>query len=48
MHDHSHDRPNRRALLRSAMVANHVHSVWIDPQGLFGRDRLKAHYKGAH
>jgi hypothetical protein len=28
--------------------ANHVHSVWIDPQGLFGRDLLKAHYQGAH
>jgi hypothetical protein len=28
--------------------ANHVHSVWIDPQALFGRDLLKAHYKGAH
>lgn len=28
--------------------ANHVHSVWIDPQGVFGRDLLKAHYQGAH
>ena len=28
--------------------ANHVHSVWIDPQGMFGRDLLKAHYQGAH
>jgi len=28
--------------------ANHVHSVWIDPQTLFGRDLLKAHYQGAH
>jgi hypothetical protein len=28
--------------------ANHVHSVWIDPPALFGRDLLKAHYKGAH
>jgi hypothetical protein len=28
--------------------ANHVHSLWIDPQGLFGRDLLKAHYHGAH
>jgi len=28
--------------------ANHVHSVWIDPQGPFGRDLLKAHYQGAH
>jgi hypothetical protein len=28
--------------------ANHVHSVWIDPQSLFGRDLLKTHYKGAH
>ena len=28
--------------------ANHVHSVWIDPLGLFGRDLLKAHYQGAH
>jgi Protein of unknown function (DUF3500) len=28
--------------------ANHVHSVWIDPQSLFGRDLLKTHYQGAH
>ena len=28
--------------------ANHVHSVWIDPQGVFGRGLLKAHYQGAH
>ncbi len=28
--------------------ANHVHSVWIDPLSLFGRDLLKAHYQGAH
>ena len=28
--------------------ANHVHSVWIDPHSLFGRDLLKAHYQGAH
>jgi len=28
--------------------ANHVHSVWIDPQTLFGRDLLKAHYQGSH
>jgi Protein of unknown function (DUF3500) len=28
--------------------ANHVHSVWIDPQHLFGRDLLRAHYQGAH
>ncbi len=28
--------------------ANHVHSVWIDPQGLFGRDLLKRHYHDAH
>jgi hypothetical protein len=28
--------------------ANHVHSVWIDPHTLFGRDLLKAHYRGAH
>ena len=28
--------------------ANHVHSVWIDPHGPFGRDLLKAHYQGAH
>jgi hypothetical protein len=25
-----------------------VHSVWIDPQSVFGRDLLKAHYRGAH
>jgi hypothetical protein len=28
--------------------ANHVHSVWIDPHGLFGGDLLRAHYRGAH
>jgi hypothetical protein len=28
--------------------ANHVHSVWIEPEGLFGRDLLKAHYHDAH
>jgi hypothetical protein len=28
--------------------ANHVHSVWIDPTSVFGRDLLKAHYEGAH
>jgi Protein of unknown function (DUF3500) len=28
--------------------ANHAHSLWIDPQGLFGRDLLKAHYREAH
>jgi hypothetical protein len=28
--------------------ANHAHSIWIDPQGLFGRDLLKAHYNDAH
>jgi hypothetical protein len=28
--------------------ANHVHSVWIDPQEVFGRDLLKTHYRGAH
>jgi hypothetical protein len=28
--------------------ANHAHSIWIDPQGLFGRDLLKAHYHDAH
>ncbi len=28
--------------------ANHVHSVWIDPNGVFGRDLLKTHYQGAH
>jgi hypothetical protein len=28
--------------------ANHVHSVWIDPQDVFGRDLLKAHYHNAH
>ena len=28
--------------------ANHVHSVWIDPPHLFGRDLLGAHYQGAH
>ncbi|MGD9827651.1 MAG: DUF3500 domain-containing protein [Hyphomicrobiaceae bacterium] len=28
--------------------ANHVHSVWIDPEGAFGRDLLKKHYRDAH
>jgi len=28
--------------------ANHVHSVWIDSQDVFGRDLLKTHYRGAH
>ena len=28
--------------------ANHVHSVWIDPDAVFGRDLLQAHYQGAH
>jgi Protein of unknown function (DUF3500) len=28
--------------------ANHVHSLWIDPQSAFGRDLLRAHYQGAH
>jgi hypothetical protein len=28
--------------------ANHVHSVWIDPVSLFGRDLLKAHYQRQH
>ena len=28
--------------------ANHVHSVWIDPEAVFGRDLIKAHYQGAH
>lgn len=28
--------------------ANHVHSVWIDPLGVFGRDMLRAHYQGQH
>ena len=28
--------------------ANHVHSVWIDPNAVFGRDLLRAHYQGAH
>ncbi len=28
--------------------ANHVHSLWIDPQDVFGRDLLKAHYERAH
>ena len=28
--------------------ANHVHSVWIDPHDVFGRDLLKTHYRGAH
>jgi hypothetical protein len=28
--------------------ANHVHSVWIDPHGLFGEDLLRRHYQRAH
>jgi hypothetical protein len=28
--------------------ANHVHSVWVDPKDLFGRDLLERHYRGAH
>lgn len=28
--------------------ANHVHSVWIDPRDVFGRDLLRTHYRGAH
>jgi hypothetical protein len=28
--------------------ANHVHSVWIDPLNVFGRDLLKVHYQGQH
>lgn len=28
--------------------ANHAHSIWIDPQGMFGRDLLRAHYRDAH
>ncbi len=28
--------------------ANHVHSVWIDPNMVFGRDLLQAHYQSAH
>ena len=28
--------------------ANHVHSVWIDPIDVFGRDLLRAHYRGQH
>lgn len=28
--------------------ANHVHSVWINPDGAFGRDLLRRHYQGAH
>ena len=27
---------------------NHVHSVWIDPAAVFGRDLLKAHYQDRH
>ena len=27
---------------------NHVHSVWRDPQGDFGRDVLAAHYRRDH
>lgn len=28
--------------------ANYIHSVWIDPANVFGRDLLKAHYGNAH
>jgi hypothetical protein len=28
--------------------ANHVHSVWIAPENVFGRDLLKTHYHKAH
>jgi hypothetical protein len=28
--------------------ANHVHTVWIDPQNVFGRDMLKTHYHHDH
>jgi hypothetical protein len=28
--------------------ANHIHSVWRDWDGDFGRDLLKAHYQTAH
>lgn len=28
--------------------ANHVHSVWIDPRGMFGQDMLQRHYRNAH
>lgn len=28
--------------------ADHVHSVWVDPDNLFGRDLLRTHYKGQH
>jgi hypothetical protein len=28
--------------------ANHVHSVWIDPQDVFGSDMLQKHYRNAH
>src|SRR5262245_12673999 len=27
--------------------ANHVRSLWIDPESVFGRDLLRAHYQGA-
>ena len=29
-------------------AANHVHSVWIDPKQVFGRDLLSAHHKRDH
>ncbi len=28
--------------------ANHAHSMWIDPQDVFGRHVLKTHNRGAH
>jgi Protein of unknown function (DUF3500) len=28
--------------------ANHVHSVWRDPEGDFGADVLSQHYQAAH
>jgi hypothetical protein len=28
--------------------ANHTHTIWIDPQGAFGRDLLKTHYRHSH
>lgn len=28
--------------------ANHVHTVWIDPKGIFGGDLLRAHYDKSH
>ncbi len=28
--------------------ANHIHSVWRDPEGYFGADLLAQHYAAAH